>query len=131
VEAKKSVLIVTDGSELLQKTAKALSGALNSYRVVLRKANDFEGTDLLPACAFFLGCREPRPSGFSYLGEMLAHINLADRRCGVFSADPKALDYLSALVRDCEAVLGEPLLLGDGAPPDGKVLKKWTEGVLG
>ena len=129
VEAKRRVLIVTDGSELTQKTARALSDVLDAYRVVLCQASDFEGTDLLPAWAFFLGCQGPEPPEFAYLAEMLTHINLAGRRCGVFSAAPKALDYLAALVRDSEAILGEPLLVKDTIPKSA-ALKKWAAGVL-
>jgi len=90
--------------------------------VTILRGEDWAVTDLLPAEAFFLGCEEPDPPGFTVLAETLRHINLAGRPCGVFSAGSEgAWRYLAGLVRDCEAVLCPwPLQAGD--PED---LKGW------
>jgi hypothetical protein len=129
VETKKTVLIVTDGADSTQKIAEVISAALVGHRVVVRPAESFTGTDLLPAHVFFLGCEKPNLPSFAYLAELLAHINLAGRPCGVFSANSKALKYLSGLVKDSEAAIGETLLARDGAVKAG-VVKKWLKGIL-
>jgi hypothetical protein len=129
VETKKAVLIVTDGTDSTQALAKQISAALADHRVKLCPAESFEGTDLLPAQVFFLGCEKARPASFAYLAEMLAHINLAGRPCGVFSVNAGALKYLAGLVKDSEAALGEPLL-AEGGEVKAAALKKWLKGIL-
>ena len=104
--------------------------SLGGYQTITRCANFFSGTDLLPASAFLLGCEKPRPLAFAYLEDLLLHINLAGRPCGVFSADRKALRYLSALVNDCEARKGKPLLL-KGGTVHSAALDKWIQNLLG
>ena len=129
METKKRVLIVTDGTDQIKVIAELIASCLTDSDVKICQAESFAGTDLLPAHIFFLGCENPNPESFQYLSQMLAHINLANRRCGVFSNNTKALKYLSGLVMDCEASLGEPLLAGDTAikPAD---VKKWLKGIL-
>jgi hypothetical protein len=107
--------------------AEQIALELKKHNVVIRKASDFTGTDILPADAFFLGCEQPNPPSFTYLSELLRHINLAGRRCGVFSPDSaEPVSYLSGLVRDCEAVLGEPFV----AKNQGAGLKQWVKSVF-
>jgi hypothetical protein len=129
VETKKTVLIVTDGADSSKKIAEAIAAELDGYNTVLRTGEAFAGTDLLPADFFFLGSETPNPPSFAYIADMLAHINLAGRSCGVFSSDGKALKYLKGLVKDCEAALGEPLLAKDGAVGSA-ALKKWMRSIL-
>jgi adenine phosphoribosyltransferase len=106
VETKKNVLIITDGTEATQKMASDLVRVMKGARVVSIIAPDFAGTDILPAEVYFFGCEEPKPASFSYLAEVLKHINLVGRPCGIFSPQSeKAIEYLSALVRDSELAL--------------------------
>jgi len=103
---KKKVLIITDGSGETAKMAAGIASALKGNTVSIKNASDFKGNDILPADAFFLGCEKPRPESYSYLADLLKHINLAGRPCGIFSpGSEKAVKYLSGLVRDCEAAL--------------------------
>jgi len=108
---------VTDGTESIQQIARAianeLAGTLAGIDVKTCTAEEYKGTDILPADVFFIGCEKPNPVSFNYLARMLSHINLAARKCGVFSTDKKALKYLAALVRDSEAVMGKPLFITD------------------
>jgi hypothetical protein len=127
VETKKRVLIVTDGVDATARIAEQIAAELAKHDVVIRPASAFAGTDLLPAAVFFLGCERPNPPAFAYLSELLQHINLAGRPCGVFSPDStKSLTYLAGLVKDCEAVLGEPFLAKNGAAG----LKSWVKSIL-
>jgi flavodoxin len=125
VKAKKTVLIVTDGADSTAKVAEELAAVLEGNNVTVKAAPDFAGTDLLPADVFFIGCEEPRPASFAYLGELLRHINLAGRPCGVFSpGSEKAAKYLAALLKDSDAGLDpEPNL-------SGKALKTWADRVM-
>jgi len=129
VDNKKRVLIVTDGTDPIKAIAESIASCLTGSEVKICSAESFAGTDLLPAHVFFLGCEDPNPDSFNYISQMLAHINLAGRRCGVFSSNNKALKYLSGLVKSCEAVLGEPLLAGNGEIKQAD-LKKWLKGIL-
>jgi hypothetical protein len=127
VETKKNVLIVTDGAASTMKAAEQIVAELTDARVVIRAASDFAGTDILPAEVFFLGCEAPNPPDFAYLEELLRHINLAGRSCGVFSPkSEKAVKYLAGLVKDCEAALGEPFV----SPENGAGFKKWVKSIL-
>ncbi|WP_461248360.1 hypothetical protein, partial [Treponema sp. R6D11] len=99
------------------------------YAVKICPAGEFEGTDLLPAQIFFLGCDSPKPASFSYLEEMLSHINLVSRKCGIFSSDKNSLKYLDGILKDCEADIGEPLLLNGGT--DTTKIEKWLKGITG
>jgi hypothetical protein len=130
VETKKRVLIVTDGTDSIQVIAKSITAALTGCKVKTCAAESFAGTDLLAAQIFFLGCEKPRPASFAYLSQLLAHINLAGRPCGVFSSGGSALKYLCGLVKDSEAALGEPLLAGEGEIKPAS-LKKWLKGIAG
>ena len=111
MKGKRIVLIVTDGSEETVKMAAGIAVALKGNKVSIKNASEFKGNDILPADAFFVGCEKPKPESFTYLADLLKHINLAGRPCGIFSpGSDKAVKYLSVLVRDCEAALySEPL----------------------
>jgi flavodoxin len=122
---KKTVLIVTDGAESTKKMAETIEAALGDYEVTSVRADDFEGTQLLPADICFFGAETPNPSSFSYLYKMLNHINLSGRPCGIFSNSEKALEYLSGMVRDSELALHPSPFPGKGD------IKAWTEKVAG
>ena len=127
MKANKSVLIVTDGSTKTNKLAAEIRSALKGNKVLAKNASEFAGNDILPAEVFFLGCEEPEPDSFVYLTDVLRHINLAGRCCGVFSSgSEKAAKYLTSLVKDCEAAVNpQPLLM------DGKTgLEDWAQSVI-
>jgi hypothetical protein len=126
VETKKNVLIITDGAASTLEIAEQIAADLKDCQVLIRAASDFGGTDILPAEVFFLGCEEPDPPSFAYLAELLRHINLAGRPCGVFSpGSARAAEYLAGLVGDCEAALGAPFV----AAEDKAGLKQWVESI--
>ena len=127
MKAKKRVLIITDGSEETVKMAEGISAALQGNDVTAKTASDFKGNDILPADAFFLGCEKPNPGSFTYLEDLLKHINLAGRPCGIFSpGTEKAAKYLAGLVKDSEAALN-PKFIFAGSKVD---LKKWAASVI-
>ena len=128
MKTKKNVLIIIDGSEETAKMAAEIVTALEDNIVAVKTASEFKGNDILPAEAFFLGCEHPKPDSFAYLTDLLKHINLAGRPCGVFSpGSTKAAEYLSALVHDSEATLNqEPLFSGSG----GDIVKKWAKNIV-
>ena len=127
VATRKNVLIVTDGSAEMVKLAEKIAAALKGNKVSAKAVSEFNGNDILPADAFFLGCEKPRPASFAYLADLLKHINLAGRSCGVFSTGSEtATKYLAGLVRDCEAALNpEPLLAGNSLG-----VKNWAQSVV-
>jgi hypothetical protein len=129
VEIKRTALIVTDGTDSITKIADAISAELDGFQTLIRSAESFSGTDLLPAGVFFLGCEKPGQPSFAYITEMLKHVNLAGRSCGVFSSGKKALKFLSDLVKDCEAAAAEPFL-AEGGEASPAVLKKWVQGII-
>ncbi|MCL2180042.1 MAG: hypothetical protein FWB83_02855 [Treponema sp.] len=123
-----NALIITDGTELIGSIALRIEETLEGYKVKICSADNFAGNDLLPADIFFLGCENPSPSSFAYLEEMLAHINLASRKCGVFSVKEKSIKYLAGILKDSEADCGEPLLFKDGEIKKA-ALKKWLNSI--
>jgi len=129
VSIEKKALIVTDDDKSLDFAAQSIKSCLQDHAVKICSACDFAGTDLLPAQIFFLGCNKPSPASFSYLEEMLSHINLVSRKCGVFSSDKKSLDYLGRILKDCEVQLGKPLLLNGGT--DKTAIESWLKGIRG
>jgi len=127
VSAKKKALIITDGTEGIKAAAKNISGALNDFEVNICEAEKFNGTDLLPVNLFIIGCEKPNPASFAYLKEFLLHINLASRKCGVYSTNESTLKYLCGLVKDCEADLGDPLSVN--SETNKSAFKNWLKGV--
>ena len=145
MKAKRKVLIVTDGSDGTGKMAAGIAAALKGNKVLVKSASEFKGNDILPAEVFFLGCEKPNPDSFAYLADLLKHINLAGRPCGVFSpSSEKAVRYLAGLVHDSEAVLyPEPFTGSDNVPKVGEprsnrtsvgipgaAVKKWAQKVI-
>jgi hypothetical protein len=128
VKPKKYVLIVTDGAEGVKKIAGYIAGALGDAQVLTRTASEFSGADILPADIYFFGCEKPYPGSFSCLSNILDHINLAGRPCGLFSPDSgEAVKYLAAMVRDSELALrADPFLAGN--PED---IGNWIAEVIG
>jgi len=125
----KKALIITDGTESINSLAEPIKNALTGFDVKIRNAEKFEGTDLLPADIFFIGCEKPSVPSFAYLEEMLSHINLSSRKCGIFSVNQKALKYLSGILKDCEADLGETMLSTDGGYQQSDI-DKWIKGLI-
>jgi hypothetical protein len=128
VDSKKRVLIIFDGTDPIENIAKSIAAALNDCDIKMCSGETFAGTDLLPAGVFILGCENPEPPSFDYLSMLLKHINLVDRKCGIFSTNEKALKYLSGLVEDCEALVLEPLLAEDGNV-NLETLARWLQGI--
>ena len=122
--SKKKALIITDGSKPVRTIALFLKEQLDEYKVKICPAKRFTGADLLAADIFFIGSKRQKPKSFAYLEEMLSHINLASRKCSVFSINEKGFNYLCNILKDSEADLKEPLLI-----PEEKIeksaLKKW------
>jgi len=127
VSAKNKVLIVTDGTEAIHLIAKSIAETMADCDVKTCTADEFEGTSLLSAGMFFLGCENPKPASFAYLEEMLSHINLALRKCGIFSVNKDALEYLESIVKDCEAALLTPLLVSDAKDVSNQL--NWLKGI--
>jgi len=126
VKSKKSVLILTDGAPKTEKMAAVIAETLKGNKVLAKTASEFAGNDILPADAFFLGCENPIPESFAYITDLLKHINLAGRTCGVFSpGTKKTISYLAALIKDCEAALNPEFLTGTS--PD---IKNWARNVI-
>jgi adenine phosphoribosyltransferase len=127
VENRKNVLIVTDGNEATQKMAARIAKALKGAKVVSIAAPDFGGQDILPAEVYFFGCEKPKPASFAYLSEVLRHVNLVGRPCGVFSPkSEEAIAYLSNMTHDSEVALyAKPLF-----EKDIERVKSWTDQVI-
>jgi len=126
VRTKKNVLIITDGAPETVKMAESIAGALKGNKVLAKTAAEFAGNDILPADAFFLGCENIAPDSFAYLTDLLRHINLSGRPCGVFSSGTKKTTaYLAGLVKDCEAALNPEFLTG--SVPD---IKNWVQNII-
>lgn len=125
--SKKKALIITDGSKTIRSIALPIKEAFAGYKVKICPAKRFDGTDLLAADIFFIGCKRQKPKSFAYLEEMLSHISLASRKCSVFSINEKAINYLSTILKDSEADLKEPFLISEekiGKAAVNKWLKK-------
>ena len=133
MKEKTNVLILTDGSndttEMAAGIAAEIAAAFKGSKVQVKTAAEFQGNDILPAEVFFLGCQAPKPDSFAYLADVLAHINLAQRPCGVFSpASQEAAAYLAALVRDSDAALNPtPLFAASAAGSSGR---KWVRNTV-
>jgi hypothetical protein len=123
----KNLLIITDGTEAIQLLAQSIKKTLIDYEVKICSAEKFDGTDLLAVQVFLLGCEKPKPVSFTYITDMLSHINLAGRKCGTFSTDKTALNYLGLIVKDSEVTLGEPLLINTNDSVYQSTLKNWLE----
>ncbi|GHU00138.1 hypothetical protein FACS1894142_8240 [Spirochaetia bacterium] len=108
------MLIVTDGAEATRSLAERIGAELRGMQVRILSAADFHATDMLPADMCFFGAEEPCPVFYAPVEAVLAHINLAGRRGGVFSPRSKAaVQYLSSIVHDSELALYAQPFLGD------------------
>jgi len=125
----RKAIIITDGAKSTESLAKPIKQALAGFSVNIYAADKFAGNDLFPADIFFLGAEKPNPPSFSYVEEMLAHINLASRKCAVFSTSQKALNYLGSILKDSEAAQGDTLLSLDGGYQQADI-DKWVKGLL-
>ena len=127
VKRKKSVLIVTDGTEKVKKMAENIAAALKGNKILLKDSSSFSGTDLLPAEILFFGCEKPSPPSFDYFETLLQHINLAGRPLGIFSPNSKeALKYLSRIVKDSEAALYSEAFITENA----RGIEEWTTRII-
>ncbi|GHV75186.1 hypothetical protein AGMMS49942_00070 [Spirochaetia bacterium] len=125
VETQKNALILTDNSGVTRDLAGLLAAEMRGITVQVLTASNFTGSDILPADYCFFGCAEPHPPEFAYLEELLAHINLAGRPCGVFSpGSAEALRYLTDLTGPSELALNPESLLGNAK------LQQWVAGIL-
>ena len=132
---KRKILIIADNSEVTRSVAKNIAAVFGTapfadWSAAVVSVEDFSPTMLLSARAFLLGCEKPESPEFMPVKELFKHINLAGRPCGVFSSQLNAIKYLSGLVRDSEAALGDPLVIEKGAV-DSRKLKKWVGGIIG
>jgi len=117
---------VTDGAPETEKMAADIAETLKDSKVLAKTASEFAGNDILPADAFFLGCENSAPESFAYITDLLKHINLAGRLCGVFSpGSKKTAGYLANLVKDCEVALNPELLTGTSSG-----IKDWARNVI-
>jgi hypothetical protein len=135
VKAKRNILIIADNGAVTVGIAESIAAVFGAapfagWSAKVISAKDFCPTMILPANAFFVGCERPEPVDFTLVEELFQHINLAGRPCGIFSTQANAVKYLSRLVRECEARLGEPLVVKDGGT-DSRKLKKWVGGIIG
>jgi hypothetical protein len=105
---KKKALIITDGTKPIRSVALLIKEALSDFKVKICPAKKFDGTDLLAADIFFIGSKRAKPKSFVYLEDMLSHINLASRKCSVYSINEKALNYLRGILAASEANLTQP-----------------------
>lgn len=126
---KKKALIITDGTKQIRSIALAIKNTLSDYKVKICPAKRFSAEILLPVDFFFIGSKRPKPRSFAYLQEFFAHVNLASRKCAIFSINEKALNYLSGILQDSEADLKDPLLMPD-EEVNKDTVEKWLKKVL-
>jgi len=127
--SKKKALIITDGTKTIRAAALYIKESLADYKVKICPAKKFTGTDLLAADIFFIGSKRAKPKSFAGLDEVLSHINLASRKCGIFSINEKALNYLRGILEACEANFKEPLLFQEEEIKKSAV-NKWVNRLL-
>ncbi|MDR3020122.1 MAG: hypothetical protein LBU66_04385 [Treponema sp.] len=122
-------IIITDGTESIQSIAKSISDSLSGFNAAIIPCDKFMGNDLLPADVFFIGCENPNPDSFSYLEKLLLHINLASRKCGIFSTKEKTIKYLKSILNSCEAEVRDPLIINN-EKINSKDINRWLKGLL-
>ena len=125
----KKALIITDESESIQSAAKIIFDALSEFNVKTCTAVNFTGTDLLSADIFFLGSENPGHESFACLEDLFLHINLASRKCGVFSANENAIQYLRGMLKDSEVHLSELLFVKDNEEKKA-IIDNWLSELL-
>ena len=132
MEYKQQIIIIIDDAEYSQNMAKTIAGIIETfpekgYDVSIAAAEKFSATDLLPAKIFFVGCETPKPASFSYIDELMEHINFAGRSCGVFSSDDKAIEYLAAMISNTGASVA--VMPAKEEKTEAK-LKAWIQSVI-
>jgi hypothetical protein len=131
VETRKNALILTDDSGSARDLAGRIAAEMRGVTVRILTASHFTGRDLLPADYCFFGCEQPHPPEFAYLEELLEHINLVGRPCGVFSPDSaEALRYLANLTGPSELALNPEPLLGGALKMSASTIQQWVAGIL-
>jgi hypothetical protein len=129
VSVEKKALIITDESESIQSAAKIIFDALTEFNIKICTAVNFMGTDLLPADIFFIGSENPEHESFAYLKDLFLHINLASRKCGIFSTNENAIQHLCCMLKDSEADLGELLLVREDKEKKA-IIENWLNKLL-
>ncbi|GMO42284.1 MAG: hypothetical protein Ta2B_22490 [Termitinemataceae bacterium] len=127
---EKKYLVIIDEDKSTRSAALAIVSHLIGRNVKIVNAASFEGIDILGQDYLFFGCANPKPSSFAYLENLLRHINLAGRKCGVFSASKtngiKSIQYLTSIVKDSEVkLLGKPLISNNILS-----IQNWTKNIL-
>jgi hypothetical protein len=135
VKTKRKMLIILDNGAVTRKVTENIAAILGTapfenWSAAVTSVKDFSPTMILSANAFLLGCEKPELPEFTGVKELLKHINLAGRPCGVFSSQAGAVKYLSGLVHDSEAALGSPFVVEKGEV-DGRKVKKWVGSIIG
>jgi hypothetical protein len=128
--SRKKALIITDGTKTIRAAALLIKESLTDYKVKICPAKRFIGTDLLAADIFFIGSKKAKPKSFAALDEMLSHINLASRKCGVFSVNEKAVNYLRGILEASEADLKEHLLFSSEEEIKKSTVHKWINRLI-
>jgi len=127
-------LIITDGTKSIQSIAALIKNSLGSSKTKISDAKDFDGTDLLASEFFFIGCENPSPDSFSFLEEMLSHINLASRKCALFSVKTKTIKYLRDIIKPSEADASEPFVSESyfdfNSKANEKEVTKWLKSII-
>jgi hypothetical protein len=125
---KKKAIIISDGNEAIQSIARSIKDALSDIKTKIIPADKFAGNDLLGADIFILGCENPNPPSFTYIEDLLSHINLASRKCCIFSTSEKTIKYLKGILKTCEADLTQPYLTVKDKVKKSDV-KSWLKGI--
>jgi len=134
VNETRKILIITDETHQIRNFAEEIlysfrDISLKNYCTSVLEANNFSGEFLLPSYAFFIGCTKPKPLSFSYLEDLLGHINLAGRPCGIFSSNRQTIKYLSGIIHPSEAEMGNPFIFTD-KPAGKKEVLSWIKSIL-
>ena len=132
---KRRILIIADNGAVTRGAAENIAAVFGAapfanWSAAVISAKDFSPAKLLAAHAFLLGCEKPESPDFMPVEDLFKHINLAGRPCGIFSPQANAIKYLSGIVRDSEAALGNPLVVNKDAP-DNRKLQEWIGGIIG
>ncbi len=135
MKTKRKILIIADNNDVTGGVAKNIAAVFGTapfenWSAAVISAKDFSPTKLLAAHAFLLGCEKPNIPEFADIKELFKHINLAGRPCGIFSTQTNTVKYLSGLVRDSEAALGDPLVIENGKV-DRRKVQKWVGSLIG
>ena len=126
---KKKALIITDGTKPIRAIALLIKESLSDFKVKICPAKRFDGTDLLASDIFFIGSKRAKPKSFLYLEDMLSHINLASRKCGLYSLNEKSLNYLRGILAASEANLTQPQLFSE-EKNEKPAVNKWVNKLI-